>query len=145
MVMRETDKHFLMALFSATGIILFWRGVWEGVDALPSPINNIWLGLFLGTAMLTISGIIFKEFDPFGGIEKSTVKMMHYVHAHPQRSEFTVKYYDNLQKKEHTMQADDMRHIEKNVISFHHKGKEVFIPIHRVRSVHRNGKAIWRL
>lgn len=144
MVMRETDKHFLLAMFTATGIILFWKGIWEGVGSLPV-MENPWVDLFLGAAILTFSGMIFSEFDPLGGIEKATVKMMQSVHNHPQKHEFSIKYYDNIRKKEVELRAEHIRHIEKNIIIFHDRGKEMFIPIHRVRSVRRKGEVVWRL
>ncbi|HLC64533.1 MAG TPA: RNA repair domain-containing protein [Candidatus Nanoarchaeia archaeon] len=143
MVMRETDKHFLLAMFSATGIILFWKGIWEGPGSLPI-IENAWVSLFIGAAMLTFSGIIFSEFDPLGGIEKGALKVMHSVHNHPKKREFSVRYYDDLRKNDVELKAEHMKHIEKNIVAFHHKGREIFIPIHRIRAVHRKGEVIWR-
>ncbi|HII71755.1 TPA: DUF504 domain-containing protein [Candidatus Woesearchaeota archaeon] len=141
--MRESDKHFLWSMIGATGVILFWRGIWEGIGSLPF-IENVWVSLFVGLAILTFSGAIFREFDPLGGIEKGALKMVHTVHSHPHKEEFTFRYYDKLQKKEIEVNAEHIKHIEKNVIAVHERNKEIFIPIHRVRAVHRKGEVIWR-
>lgn len=143
-MLRETDKHFLMAMFSATGIILFWKGIWEGIGSLPL-LESPWVSLFIGTLMLTVSGILFSEFDPLGGLEKSTLKIINYVHHHPQKHEYKIRYYDTLQKTEKEIEAKHIKHIEKNVVILHEGGKESFIPIHRVKSVHRKGSLIWKL
>src|SRR3989338_9838408 len=126
--MRESDKHFLWSLFGATGIILFWRGVWEGSMEIPI-LDNVWVSLFLGLVMLTFSGIIFKEFDPLGGLEKSTLKILHMIHHHPRKKEFSITYHDKISKKNIKMKGEHLHSIEKNIISFHKKGKETFVPI----------------
>ncbi len=140
----ERDKHFLLAMFTATGIILFWKGIWEGVGSLPF-LENPWVSLFVGAAMLTLSGIIFSEFDPLGGIERGIHKIIHHVNTHPKRHEFYIKYHDAVQKKERKIHAKNIIRIEKNIISYLERGREVFIPIHRIRSVHRKGKVVWKL
>ena len=95
--------------------------------------------------MLTFSGIIFREFDPLGGLEKSALKILHNVNHHPRKKEFTITYRDRVTKKDVKMHGEHLHMIEKNVISFHTKGKELFVPIHRVQAVHQKGKMIWRL
>jgi uncharacterized protein (UPF0248 family) len=144
-MLRETDKHFLVSMFVATGIILFWKGVWEGPGYLPI-LENPWVDLFIGALILTVSGMLFSsEYDPLGGIERGTLKMLHSVHHHPKRHEFLIKYFDSIKKKVMNLEAKHIKHIEKNVIVVHKEGKESFIPIHRVRSVHRKGETIWKL
>jgi hypothetical protein len=144
MVMRESDKHFLWSMLGATGIILFWRGLWEGIGSLPL-LESPWVSLFIGLLILTLSGMIFQQFDPMGGIDKGALQTIHSVHHHPQRHEFTMKYYDNLQKKVVDIAVHDIKHIERNVLTIHSKGKEIFVPIHRIREIHRNGKIFWKL
>jgi len=144
MKMRETDKHFLLSLYMAVAIIMLWKGIWEGVGYLPI-LENAWVDTFLGLAMLTFSGAIFREFDPLGGIEKGVINTVHYVHNHPKRHEFRIHYFDNVKKKLVKLNAKDIKHIEKNFIVVHEGGKELFIPVHRIRSVHRKGEIIWRL
>jgi len=143
-MMRESDKHFLFAMYSATAIILFWKGVWEGVGSLPF-LENPWFSLFVGAVMLTISGTILREFDPLGGLEKGALKILNYVNNHPQKHQFTVKYLDKKFGKNRTIRGKTIKHIEKNIISIHEGNKEIFVPIHRVMSVHQNGKMIWKL
>ena len=142
--LRESDRHFLFSLLIGIGVIFCWRGVWEGSMEIPV-LDNVWVALFLGLIILTFSGIIFKEFDPFGGLEKSTLRIMHAIHHHPQRKKFTIFYHDRFKKKNIGMKASSIHNIEKNVISFRIQGKEVFIPVHRVRELQKSGKIIWRL
>jgi uncharacterized protein (UPF0248 family) len=144
-MLRETDKHFLVAMLVATGVILFWKGIWEGPGYLPI-LENPWVDLFIGAAILTISGMLFSsEYDPLGGIEKGVLKAVNNVHTHPKKHEFSLRYFDNITKKIVSMQAKHIKHIEKNIIVFHDKGKELFIPIHRIRSIHRNNEIVWKL
>ena len=142
-MMRESDKHFLISMFAATGIIMFWKGIWEGVGSLPL-LENPWVSLFVGAVILTFSGIILKEFDPLGGLEKSVMKAISSVHTSPKKKEYTIKYYDKKQKKTRELSAENLKKVEKNVIILHVKGKEQFIPVHRIRSIHRKGKTVWK-
>lgn len=139
--LSETDRHFLWALFSAVGVILFWKGIWEGVGSLPF-LEVPFVSLFVGLVMLTFSGLIFREFDPLGGIEKGALKMLHEVHSHRRRKEFTLKYYDSIQRKVKEVKASNMKRIEKNIISLNLDGNEFFIPVHRVKAILRNGKVV---
>jgi len=144
MVLREQDKHFLWSIYIAIGVILIWRGIWEGVYEIPHV--NAWTLLFLGLTMLTLSGIIFKEFDPLGGIEKSTHKIIHYVHNHPQSQQFQIKYYDKSLKKEFTFSAKEIKHLEKDAIIIKdNKNQEQFIPFHRITEITHQNKPYWRL
>lgn len=144
-MLRETDKHFLVSMFVAVGIILFWRGIWEGVGVLPI-INNAWVDLFIGALILTITGMLFSgEYDPLGGIEKSVLKIVHAIHNHPKKHEFSIRYFDNKKKGVIELKAKHIQHIERNMIIFHYKNKEIFIPLNRLRSVHRKGKVVWKL
>ncbi|MBI4896440.1 MAG: DUF504 domain-containing protein [Candidatus Aenigmarchaeota archaeon] len=141
---RESDRHFLLSLIVATGIIIFWKGIWEGIGSLPI-IENPWVDIFIGLVILTFTQAIFKEFDPLGGLEKGALKVIDSVHHHPEKDKFVIRYYDSIQKKEVEFSAKDLRHIEKNTLTVHENGREIFIPIHRVRSIHKNGRAVWRL
>ncbi len=143
MMLREQDKHFLWSLFVAIGVILIWRGIWEGVYLIPH--INAWTLLFLGLTMLTLSGLIFKEFDPLGGIEKSTHKIIHFIHNHPHTENFQIKYYDKLLKKTLHFQAKEIKHLEKDTIIITDKqNSEIFIPFHRVTEIIEKGKVYWR-
>lgn len=144
MVLRESDKHFLWSLYYAVGVIILWKGIWEGIGGLPI-LNLPFVDLFIGLVMLTFSGMFLKEFDPLGGMEKSLHNLIHSIHTHPQRNEFVFSYYDNARKKEVKVGASEIKLIEKNMLTYHHHGKERFIPFHRIRRVHRKGKEIWRI
>lgn len=158
MVLREQDKHFLSSLYIAIAVIFTWKGIWDGLYEVPflgdlSCPGNISLEtctplvfLFLGFAMLTISGAIFKEFDPLGGIQKTVNKTIHSVTAHHDKKNFQFKYYDKSQKKFLTIPADHVKKIEKGalvVVPPHHK-QEIFIPIHRLTEILYKGKRYWR-
>lgn len=144
MPLRESDKHFLWSLYYAVGIILIWKGIWEGIGSLPL-LELPFVSLFVGLVMLTFSGLLMREFDPLGGLEKGVQNMMHGIHHHPQKEEFVISYFDSKKNKEVKIEAHKLKLIEKNVMSFHDKGKEVFIPMHRIRRIHRKGKEVWRL
>ena len=147
---RESDKHFLWSLLGAVGIILFWRGIWASIDVFWEISGWEWiatpaLSLFLGLAVLTFSGLIFREFDPLGGLEKGVKDILHTIQTHPEKSDFKVIYYDNLKKKDVHIKADDIKSIEKNMLLIHEAGREVFIPIHKVKAIHKKDKVFWRM
>lgn len=97
--------------------------------------------------MLTISGAIFKEFDPLGGIQKAVNRTLHAVHIHHDQKNFQFKYYDKTQKKYVSIPATWVKKIEKGAlvaVQPHHQ-QEIFIPIHRITEVLYKGKLYWRL
>ncbi len=146
MLFREQDKHFLWALYSGIAMIFVWKGVWEGVYEIPI-INDPWVFLFFGFAMLTFSGVIFNEFDPLGGVEKAVNKTAHYVYSHPHKEEFDIKYYDKVSKKSVTVNAQHLKGIEKKALVVRHpqKNQELFIPFHRLTEIIHKGKPYWRM
>lgn len=143
MVMREQDKHFLWALYYGVGVILIWKGIWESFYEIPYIGENPWALLFIGLAMLTLSGLVFKELDPMGSLDKAANKMLHFVHNHPKKKEFTIKYQQS--KKEKSFAADKVSQIEKGYLAVEENGRELFIPIHRVTEVLQKGRTYWRL
>lgn len=147
--MRETDKHFLWSLLGAMGIILFWRGIWNGIDSLEGIQHWGWIthpsvSLFLGLSILTFSGLIFRD-DPLGGIEKGVMDVLHKIQFHPEKKHISVTYHDKLTKKDVHIRAEDIKQIDKNMLLVHSEGKESFVPIHRIKSIHKNNKVIWRM
>ena len=60
MPITETDKHYLFSLLYATGIILFWRGIWEATLEIPI-LDNVFVSLFLGLLIITVTGVVYKE------------------------------------------------------------------------------------
>ena len=145
MKLREQDKHFLWSLAAAVGVIFVWKGLWEGLYEIPY-FGDPWVALFVGLTMITLSGLIFKEFDPLGNLDKSAKKIVAQVKKHPQRKEFRVKYYDRISKKNLSVNADDIRDIERSSLIVRHKdNKEMFIPTHRIVEVTHKGKTYWRM
>lgn len=148
MVLREQDKHFLWSLFVAMGIIFVWKGLWEGLYEIPY-IGDPWVALFLGLSMLTFSGLIFKEFDPLGNVDKSVQKMLRIVAADPKRHEFKLRYHDEHLKKDMEFNASEIQGIEKNSIILKRGTKqssqEFFVPGHRVTEIIHNGRVFWKL
>jgi len=143
--LREQDKHFLWSLAAAVGVIFVWKGLWEGLYEIPY-FGDPWVALFVGLTMITLSGLIFKEFDPLGNLDKSAKKIVAQVKKHPQRKEFRVKYYDRISKKNLSVNADDIRDIERSSLIVRHKdNKEMFIPTHRIVEVTHKGKTYWRM
>lgn len=144
MLMREQDKHFLLSIFMAMGVIFVWKGLWEGIYEIPH-IGNEWVILFIGFAVLTFSGLIFREFDPLGNLEKSIRKAIFQVKNDPKKHQFKIKYYDKNKKKHLTIEAKHVDSIEKGSMIIKQDGKEVFIPLHRIEEIVRGGKTHWRL
>lgn len=145
MVLREQDKHFLSSLYIAIAVIFTWKGIWDGIYEIPY--TNPFVFLFLGFAMLTFSGAIFKEFDPLGGIQKAVQKTLHSVQVHHDKKNFEFKYYDKAQKKDVKIPAKWVKKIEKGALVAvpPHQKQELFIPMHRVTEVLYKGKQYWRL
>lgn len=157
--LREQDKHFLSSLYIAVAIIFTWKGIWTGLYEIPflgsldcpagisletcTPL----VFLFIGFAMLTFSGLIFKEFDPLGGIQKTVSKTLHEVQMHPEKERFRIKYYDKTQKKNIAIPVKWIKKMEKNalVVVSPDKKQEVFVPLNRVTEVLYDGKRYWRL
>lgn len=146
-MLREEDRHFLMALYMAVCVIFTWKGVWDGVYEIPLPEgSHALVFLFLGLTLLTFSGLIFKEFDPLGGFQKAVLTKLHQVHIHPQRKQFQLVYLDMVTKKEVTISGASILAIEKGalIISDARHKREIFIPVSKVRKVLLNGKPYWK-
>jgi len=159
MPLREQDKHFLSSLYIAIAIIFTWKGIWDGLYEIPflgqlSCPSFISLEtctplvfLFIGFAMLTLSGAIFKEFDPLGGIQKAVNTTLHSIQNHHDKKNFQFKYYDKERKKYVAIPVIWIKKIEKDalVVVSPQQKQEIFIPIHRVTEVLYKGKSYWRL
>lgn len=140
----EQDKSFLMSLGYATGIILFWRGIWEGSAEIPI-LSNVWVSLFLGLLILTLTGWIYRQFDAFSmGTNKLINTLTHVVHEEAKGVKHFLFYFDELTNKHHRVPMSRVRKVEETHVVLEHEGKEVFIPLHRISAIHRGGKALWR-
>jgi uncharacterized protein (UPF0248 family) len=142
--LREQDRHFLWSLYSAVAVIFAWKGLWEGIYELPY-IGDPFVFLFIGFAMLTFSGLIFKEFDPLGGVEKAVKKVINDVIHHPEKKHFKLKYHDKSKNKDIVIDVTDIHKIEKGALVIESNKQELFIPAHRVTEVLYKGKRYWRL
>jgi len=133
-------------LYSAVAIIFVWKGLWEGLYEIPY-IGDSFVFLFIGFAMLTFSGLIFKEFDPLGGVEKAIHKTVTTIQKHPDKKNFKLKYHDKSLKKDILIDAERLKKMEKGILIVRHKNRnqEVFIPIHRLTEVTYKGKTSWKL
>lgn len=128
-------------MFGMIGVVFFWAGVWDGIGYLPY-LENPWLSIVIGGAMLTLSQFIFKDPDPNLKVQRKTNAILHKVSKHPNKHEFHIKYYDKSKKKHFVIKGNHMEDIEKGFLLMYQKGKEIFIPLHRVKEVLHKGKTI---
>lgn len=141
----EKLKNYFWSLFGAVGIIAFWAGVWEGIGGLPY-LEMAWVSFLVGLVMLSLSGMIYKQFDVVEGVEKAVNNVLHKVHIHPRKEEFHVGYRDKIMKKDILLKADKLKRIEKGFLVFVERGeKELFVPVHRINKVLHRGKIHWKL
>ncbi len=144
MALREQDKHFLSSIYLAIAIILTWKGLNEGVTSIPI-IGEPFNALFIGFAILTFSGLIFREFDPLGGLEKGAAKAITDMIQHPDKANFELHYQDKVLKKDVVVPGSMVKKIEENAIVIENPNKtEFFVPLHRVTEIHYKGKRYWR-
>ena len=145
-MLREQDKHFLWSIYSAIAIVFCWKGIWDGIYEIPY-LGDPFIFLFIGFAMLTFSSLIFNEFDPLGGVEKAVSKVFKKIDSYPQNNQFQIIYYDKHLKKEIMIPASRLIKFEKDalIVKHHQKNEEMFIPMHRLRSIDFQGKRYWRL
>ncbi|MFA6461905.1 MAG: RNA repair domain-containing protein [Candidatus Woesearchaeota archaeon] len=140
----ENLRHYFWAMIGVIGIVLFWAGLWDGVGNLWF-LQNPLVSLAAGVIILASSGLILKEFDPLKLEEQKTSAALHAIHKHPQKQEFHIKFHDRLQKKDLLYEVKHLKQIEKGFLIFVMKeGKEIFVPIHRVKEILRKGKSYWK-
>ncbi|MBI4140938.1 DUF504 domain-containing protein [Candidatus Woesearchaeota archaeon] len=143
MPLSETDKQFLMSLVYAAGIILFWRGIWAIADITPIVMNGF-VSFFLGLLILTLTGYIYKEFDPFGQRTNKIIKLLHHITTTKKEEGYSIHYYDEVGKHHHKILPENIMRIEHNLLITQHKGHEIFIPIHRISRIHKKAEVIWK-
>lgn len=140
----ENLRHYFWALIGVIGIVLFWAGLWDGVGNLWF-LQNPLVSLIAGLLILASSGLILKEFDPLKAEEQKASAALHTVHKHPQKHEFHIMFHDRLKKRDLLYEAEHLKQIEKGFLIFVMKeGKEIFVPIHRVKEILRKGKSYWK-
>jgi hypothetical protein len=140
----ENLKHYVWSIIGLLGIVLFWAGLWDGVGNLWVLVNPV-ISLIVGIIILASSGLILKEFDPLKDDEIKTSVELQKVHKHPQKHEFHIKFHDRIKKKDVLLEAKHLKQIEKGFLVFAQKeGKELFVPIHRVKEIMHKGKSFWK-
>ncbi len=143
MISLEEIKKYFWYLFGVMGIVFFWTGTWDGL-------GNLWLlqnpliSFIVGIILLGLSGVIFKESNPLWELEKPVKTQAKKVHHHPQKHEFHFKYEDHVKNKELLLHAQNLQRIEKEFLVFLDKGKEIFVPLHRVTEILHNEKTHWK-
>lgn len=141
---KETLRHYLFAAIGVVGIVLFWAGLWDGIGTL-GPLHNPLVSLAAGIIILASSGLLLKEFDPLKEEERKIHAEMLKIHHHPQKHEFYIKFHDRIKGKDVLHQAKHLKDIEKGFLIFVEKeGKELFVPIHRVKEILHKGKSYWK-
>jgi len=150
MVLREQDKHFLWSLVAAVGVVFVWKGLWEGAyvlaDTYAPMLSDPFVFLFIGLAMLTLSGLIFHEFDPLGSMDKSVKKIIHKIVSGSEQKYYEIKYRDNIKKKDILLPARKIFRMERDALIFRHEERrEEFIPFYRIVEILYKGKTFWRL
>ena len=135
--LREEDRQFLYTLLYATGIILFWRGVWEITYELPI-VKNPYVVFFLGLFILTVTGYMYKEYDPFSQRIKKLNKVIHdAIQQHKRGTLHTLYYYDDIGGHDHKILPHNIRKVEGDFIIVEEKGHELFVPLNRVTRIHK--------
>lgn len=139
----DEDKAYLLILVYLVAIVLFWRGIWEASLEVPI-IRNPWVSVFLGLFILTMTGYIFKEFDPLSQKMSKLTKSLHNLIGEIGRGvPVQIHYFDNLKKKHMQLETRKIKRIENNFVVFEEDGREHFLPVHRITKVHHKGKVIW--
>ena len=143
MVDLEDAKRYFWYIFGILGTLFFWAGMWDGLGSIGF-LKNPFISLVIGLILLSLSGVIFKDANPLWEVEKPVKAEAKKVHHHPLKHEFHFKYEDHLKKKELTIHAGKLKRVEKEFLVFLDKGKEVFVPLHRVTEILHKGKTHWK-
>ncbi|MEM4282518.1 MAG: RNA repair domain-containing protein [Candidatus Woesearchaeota archaeon] len=140
----DTDKAYLLILVYFVGVILIWRGIWEINDRIPI-LKSPYVSLFLGLLILTLTGYIFREFDPLAQRLNRLTRIVHTVVSDIKRGALaTIHYYDEVHKKHKKIDPKSIMRVEHGYIVTKDKCGEHFVPMHRVTRIHHKGKIIWR-
>jgi len=142
--LREEDKKFLWALLSAIGIVFLWRGIWEVSYEIPI-LENVYVVLFVGLFILTITGLIYREFDVFGQRIYKLQKLMHDVQIETKKgTTYMIHYFDSINGDTHKLNSKELHDVEIDFIVTNEKNHERFIPLRRITKVQKGKKTIWR-
>jgi hypothetical protein len=142
--LREEDRQYLYALLYATGLILFWRGIWEVSYEIPL-LENVYFVLFVGLFVLTITGYIYREYDVFGQRAKAATRAVQEAVTQTKRGHpHQIYYYDDLKGDDHLINPKLIKKIESDFLIINQKGHEFFVPILRVTKVTKNKEILWK-
>ncbi|MEM4263270.1 MAG: RNA repair domain-containing protein [Candidatus Woesearchaeota archaeon] len=141
---RESDKHFLLALIAVTGVVFFWRGLWGVLDITPI-LSNFFVSLAIGLAIMTFSGIIYREFMPEEEPLTPVIDIIKDIFKSPieERKQCIIEYYDSLMKAHKKIAHTIIKKLEHDYAVIEQKGEEFFIPIHRIHRIQKNGKILF--
>ena len=144
MVTAQDIKKYFWFIFGIMGVVFFWVGIWDGLGSLPYLENPI-ISFIVGILMLSMSRFIFKDADPFGGRTKKEIEVvLHKLNKHPLKHEFHIKYEDKIKKKKVSLKASKIKEVGKDFLIFIDKGKEIFVPLHRITEIKHKQKTHWK-
>ncbi|MBI2582545.1 hypothetical protein HYV87_05470 [Candidatus Woesearchaeota archaeon] len=143
MIAGEDLKKYFWYVFGIMGVVYFWAGVWDGLGNI-GPLQKPWFSFIIGILLLALSRVILKDANPLWELEKPVKTQAKKVHGHPQKHEFHFKYKDHVKDKELLLHAQKLQRIEKEFLVFLDKGKEVFVPLHRVTEIMHKEKTHWK-
>jgi len=107
--------------------------------------GQVTLFVIVGLVILFSSGLIFKEFDPLDELEENVTKVLSHIYRYPQKHHFRIKYFDRIKQRHIKFSGSIIKKIEKSYLIVKHKsGKELFIPMHRIKKVSKKGKTFWK-
>jgi len=139
----EDAKRYFWYIFGILGTLFFWAGMWDGLGSIGF-LKNPFISMAIGLTLLSLSGVIFKDANPLWEVEKPVKAEAKKVHHHPLKHEFHFKYEDRIKNKELLLHAGKLKRIEKEFLVFVDKGKEIFVPLHRVTEIMHKGKTHWK-
>ncbi len=138
-ISKEFIKQHSWSLLGAIGIIIFWRGIWEGASYIPF-IENLWISLLVGFIIITYTAYKYSTNYAIDSCER----IMNMVHKHELKHRFQIHYHDKVKNKEAVLDASKLHQIEKGFACFkNEKGILYHVPLERIISVHFDGKPHW--
>lgn len=142
---RESDKHFLLALLAVTGVVFFWRGAWGILDITPV-LNNFFVSLAIGLAIMTFSGIIYREFMPEEEPLTPVLDILKDIFKHglEKRKQYIIEYYDDALKTHKKITHALIKKLEHTYIVIERNGEEFFIPAHRIHKINNEEKIFFQ-
>jgi hypothetical protein len=140
---RENIKRYFQVLVYLTGIIIFWRGLWDLAAQTPY-IENPYVSMVVGLLILTLSGYIYYEaaFMRKGTHRYNTLKAA--VEQARGEKGWTLKYYDDLSEEDKTVRATYIHKIEKSTIVLRKGNREEFVPLHRLTLIKDKNRIVWK-